>query len=182
MTAAVGLRAAMSSTNHSVYDAVAHPRHVARIASHQTVPQRGISLLVIPGGTLRASMLPEELARAHGERSRSALRLPTVPTTHPTPRGGATPDGRAVRGGAITDLRFSPAQRRKGTYGDGYCTIGRGLMRNLHDAQDPQATGYATRQLPQIQYSQRLKNTAEPRYHLTSDDYVRVFMDSTEQG
>ena len=27
---------------------------------------------------------------------------------------------------AFTDLRFSPAQRKKGTYAESYCTIGRG--------------------------------------------------------
>lgn len=182
VTVVVGLHATMSSTNHSVYDAISPPRHVARIVSLQTLPQRGISPLVIPGGTIRASMLPLELAHAHGERSRSALRSPSVPTTHPSPRGGATPNEQAIRGGGFTDLRLSPAQRRKGTYGDGYCTIGRGLMRNLHDAEDAQATGYATRPLPPLQYSQHLKKTVEPRYHLTSDDYVRVFMDSPAHG
>lgn len=172
----------MSSTNHSVYDTISPPRHVTRIVSHQTLPQRGISPLVIPGGIFRATKLPLELAHAHGERSRSPLRMPSVPTTHLSPRGGATPAENTNTAGGFTDLRLSPAQRRKGTYGDGYCTIGRGLMRNLHDAGDAHATGYATRHLPTIQYSRHLKQTVEPRYHLTSDDYVRVFMDRPARG
>ena len=139
----------MSSTNYSVYDTVSPTRNLSRIVSHQTLPQRGISPLVVPGGTYRASTIPphtdagfggdaRELAYYTTSRSRSPLRSPTVPTTHPRPRGGATPSSGKVRsesggggGGGFTDLRYSPAQRKKGTYGDGYCTIGRGLMRNL---------------------------------------------------
>jgi hypothetical protein len=177
------------------------------------MPQRGISPLVLPGGIVRAaalsrSSLPQSLAeRAHqsqsqgqdtgpgprqgAERSHLPLRSPSVPTTHPVPRGGAAvPDrelqgqggsggrggsseegvsdgggggdgdvigssgggrggygsrgaggrgraGTAGGGASFTDLRFSAAQRAKGTFSDGYVTIGRGLMQSLYDAASP---------------------------------------------
>jgi hypothetical protein len=158
------------------------------------MPQRGISPLVLPGGIVRAaalsrSSLPQSLAeRAHqsqsqgqdtgpgprqgAERSHLPLRSPSVPTTHPVPRGGAAVPDRELQGqggsggrggsseegvsdgggggdgdvigssgggggGSFTDLRFSAAQRAKGTFSDGYVTIGRGLMQSLYDAASP---------------------------------------------
>jgi hypothetical protein len=112
------------TTNHSVYDTISPARHVTRVVALQTMPQRGLSPLTLPGGTLRASTVELELKRTHSSMSE--------PTTHPAPRGGATAS--PAPSGGFTDLRFSPAQRKKGTYGDGYVTIGRGLMRNLYDA------------------------------------------------
>ena len=205
----------MSSINYSIRDAISPARHVSHIVSHQTLPQHGISPLVIPGGTYRASVIFEEGpqdgagmmgssssstylgAERSRSRSRSPPRYPSVPTTHPVPRGGAEPSTKDVgvkspgsRSGGyasgFTDLRFSPAQRKKGTYGDGYCTIGRGLMRDLFDAADVQATGYVTgRQLPSLLYSRHVRQTAVPRYNTTRDDHqhhTRVFIDSPATG
>lgn len=177
----------MSSVNHSVYDTISPSRHIVHVGSDQTMPQRGLSPLTVPGGLFRATTL---------RATSPPPRFPSVPTTHPTPRGGAASprnasaaargssssgdgfgsDGK-VRRATFTDLRFSPAQRAKGTYGAGYCTLGRGLMRDLHDMEDVQATGYAPRQLPELRTTQMLRAQTVPRYTLTPEDYTRVFVD-----
>jgi len=76
---------------------------------------------------------------------------------------------------SFTDLRFSPAQRKKGSYGAEYSTIGRGMMRA---ADEESVLGYARRTMPVLASSLRLKKATAPRLYMSLQDYTTVFLAS----
>jgi hypothetical protein len=63
-----------------------------------------------------------------------------------------------------------------------YCTCSCSAHLSPSRAEDAHATGYASRALPALSYSRHLTRATAPRFHMTSGDYTRVFMDSPFGG